>query len=77
MNTYDKTVLISAVFIINLLVIGIVLVDAQTKAQCNDGIDNDSDGLIDLNDPGCSGPNDKNEIDSTGRQIPPPVQPFA
>jgi hypothetical protein len=31
--------------------------------QCADGIDNDSDGLIDSNDPGCSGTTDDNEAD--------------
>ncbi len=31
--------------------------------QCRDGIDNDGDGRIDLNDPGCSGPDDTNEGD--------------
>ncbi len=35
-----------------------------TKAQCNDGIDNDGDGLIDYpNDPGCFSPNQDNEQD--------------
>ena len=37
------------------------------KRQCNDGIDNDGDGLIDFgshrrNDPGCSSPTDDNEF---------------
>jgi hypothetical protein len=37
--------------------------------QCNDGIDNDGDGLIDFNpapgqgDPGCSSPMDNSEVD--------------
>ena len=39
----------------------------QRKYQCNDGIDNDSDGLVDFgshrrNDPGCSSPTDDNEF---------------
>lgn len=32
--------------------------------QCNDGIDNDGDGLIDLNDPGCESSTDDNEENS-------------
>ena len=30
-------------------------------AECSDNIDNDGDGLIDLNDPGCPKKNDKDE----------------
>jgi len=29
--------------------------------DCSDGVDNDGDGKVDLNDPGCSGPNDDDE----------------
>ncbi len=32
-----------------------------TAVQCSDGIDNDSDGTIDLSDPGCTGPTDTTE----------------
>lgn len=32
--------------------------DPTPKAECEDGIDNDSDGLIDLGDPGCKSPKD-------------------
>jgi len=41
----------------------------SATAQCADGIDNDSDGQIDLNDPGCADAADNNESDdpvSTG-----------
>jgi len=31
--------------------------------QCSDGIDNDGDGLVDLQDPGCSNAGDDNETD--------------
>src|SRR5512140_3034203 len=35
-----------------------------SKAQCNDGKDNDGDGLIDYpNDPGCFSPNQDSEED--------------
>jgi murein DD-endopeptidase MepM/ murein hydrolase activator NlpD len=33
----------------------------QPAPQCSDGIDNDGDGLIDLEDPDCSSPNDNTE----------------
>jgi len=36
--------------------------------QCNDGIDNDNDGLIDMADPGCSSPQDNDE--SNGTNVP-------
>ena len=39
-------------------------------AQCNDGIDNDNDGLIDLADPGCTDANDNDEFNAP---TPPPV----
>lgn len=37
-----------------------------SPAQCADGIDNDSDGLIDLADPGCSSASDNDETNSGG-----------
>src|SRR3989338_195619 len=39
--------------------------------QCNDGRDNDGDGKVDMNDPGCSSPTDDNEYNKIQ---PPPVQ---
>jgi hypothetical protein len=39
--------------------------------QCNDGIDNDGDGKIDMVDPGCSNLSDNDELDT----IPPPPPP--
>jgi len=44
---------------------------AQPK-QCNDGIDNDGDQLIDMADPGCSSADDNDETDPIG-----PVEIFA
>lgn len=35
--------------------------DGSITAQCADGIDNDSDGLADLNDPGCANAADNDE----------------
>ncbi len=32
--------------------------------QCSDGIDNDGDGLVDMNDPGCASPSDNSEANS-------------
>ncbi|MBS3120055.1 hypothetical protein J4475_04515, partial [Candidatus Woesearchaeota archaeon] len=37
--------------------------DILATTQCNDGIDNDFDGLIDLSDPGCIGHGDSSEKD--------------
>jgi hypothetical protein len=37
-------------------------VSIQKKKQCSDGIDNDNDGLIDMNDPGCRDENDDDEL---------------
>src|SRR5688572_21585510 len=34
---------------------------AAQFAQCEDGVDNDGDGLVDLNDPGCTTPLDDDE----------------
>ena len=31
--------------------------------ECQDTFDNDADGLIDADDPGCTGPNDRDELD--------------
>jgi len=40
-----------------------------TRYQCNDGIDNDSDGYFDYpNDPGCSSPTDDSEYNDTQSQ---------
>ncbi len=33
-------------------------------AQCNDGIDNDGDGLVDMDDPGCTDVNDNDEYNA-------------
>jgi hypothetical protein len=38
-------------------------------AACEDGVDNEGDGLIDMADPGCSSPTDNDETDAP----PPPV----
>ncbi len=39
----------------------IVTISASGNAECNDGIDNDGDGLIDMDDPGCHDINDNME----------------
>jgi hypothetical protein len=35
--------------------------------QCSDGVDNDGDGLTDIEDPGCSTPDDDDESDGTSQ----------
>ncbi|MCP4577622.1 MAG: cellulase family glycosylhydrolase [Deltaproteobacteria bacterium] len=37
--------------------------------QCNDGIDNDGDGLVDLQDPGCAGDEDNDETNGTSTDV--------
>ncbi len=37
------------------------VIAGKGKPACNDGIDNDNDGLIDMKDPGCINPGDKSE----------------
>src|SRR3989339_184373 len=41
---------------------------AAVHPACNDWIDNDGDGLVDMDDPGCTSPTDDNEYNA-------PVQP--
>ena len=47
--------------------------DPGQKKQCSDGIDNDGDGLIDMADPHCAGPDDDLEGEMF---IPGPDRPF-
>lgn len=44
-----------------------------TTTQCSDGIDNDGDQLVDMNDPGCDNAADNDETDTI--VIPPPPAP--
>jgi len=46
------------------------VVDPPPNPQCSDGVDNDSDGAIDLSDPGCSSPSDNDESNGGGGQCP-------
>ncbi|PIE66690.1 MAG: hypothetical protein CSA23_07825 [Deltaproteobacteria bacterium] len=39
-------------------------------AACNDGLDNDEDGYVDLDDPGCSDENDDNEYNASPPAVP-------
>ncbi len=39
--------------------------DQGVRFACNDEVDNDEDGLIDLADPGCTGPEDDDEADTS------------
>lgn len=40
-----------------------IIIVPDTVYQCNDGVDNDADGKVDMNDLGCSAYNDNNEGD--------------
>ena len=37
--------------------------------QCSDGIDNDGDGLVDLQDPGCTNAEDNDEINGSSAEV--------
>lgn len=42
------------------------LASAQTPSQCSDNVDNDGDGMVDMQDPGCSDPGDNSEFNIGG-----------
>lgn len=44
------------------------IVSGTPALQCGDGVDNDNDGRIDLEDRGCSGPQDDDESDDPPRE---------
>ena len=52
---------------------GGVITPPPAPAACNDGLDNDGDGLFDLNDPGCTDANDNDEFNV----VTPPPAPMA
>jgi hypothetical protein len=37
------------------------VINVDSRKACSDGIDNDNDGLVDMEDPGCESPNDDDE----------------
>ena len=45
----------------------------SSHVACNDGVDNDGDGFIDMNDPGCSSSTDTDESNSTNNGSAPDV----
>ncbi len=51
----------------------VVSVTVSDVPACADGIDNDQDGKIDSNDPGCSDANDNDETDSPIAPVTPPA----
>ncbi len=65
MDKKGKIALMTAVVLVAILVIGLAFAKPGGKARkaCNDGIDNDGDGYIDLNDPGCANKRDNSELD--------------
>lgn len=74
-----KIIFFSTLVLIGLLAIGVTFAgkggNKGKLTECNDGIDNDGDGLIDYPaDPGCLSLSDTSELNPT--TSPPPVQPF-
>ena len=60
----DKTtnlVAIGALLIIGVFLATSVMAGPKVKPQCNDGVDNDGDGKIDMQDAGCSSRTDNDE----------------
>ncbi|MBA3474669.1 MAG: heparin lyase I family protein [Rubrobacter sp.] len=64
-----KLLILTGVFIVLLS----APAEAQAKAQCNDKRDNDSDGKIDLSDPGCTSRSDNDETNPIVVTPPPPA----
>jgi hypothetical protein len=63
MDKEGKIVLLSAFFLVIILVVGMVMAAPKANKACRDGIDNDGDGYIDWpNDPGCANKNDNSEL---------------
>jgi len=62
MDKKGKIILVAVLFLIGILVVGMVMAAPRAKKACNDRIDNDGDGYIDLNDLGCTNRNDLSEL---------------
>ena len=62
MDKKGKIALITTLILVGILTISIVVAASGKIKVCNDGIDNDGDGYIDLNDPGCASSNDQSEL---------------
>ena len=63
MDKKGKIALIAALVLVAILVVSLVVAAPRAKKACSDGNDNDGDGYIDLNDPGCANKNDDSELD--------------
>jgi hypothetical protein len=64
MERKTKTTLAIAIFMVTILVVSSfssVSAGPKPKKECNDGLDNDGDGAIDLADAGCEGKGDNDE----------------
>jgi hypothetical protein len=74
-----KRVLLVLVFALATLLVSVPAGSGQFPApirECNDGFDNDGDGLTDFpDDPGCRRPRDNSELDPIPPPPPPPPQP--
>lgn len=76
MSKQGKIAFVGALLLVSLLIIGLALAGPGAAPQCKDKVDNDGDGLIDRQDPGCSSANDNDESNEPGPGPPPPVQPY-
>lgn len=62
MDKQGKLAIVSAIFLVAIMIASFVM--AGPSKACRDGVDNDGDGLVDLNDPGCSDSRDVSELNS-------------
>ena len=64
MDKKGRIAIMSALFLVSILLVSLAVAKPNTRAAkaCNDGIDNDGDGYIDTADPGCANPADRSEL---------------
>ena len=61
MDKQAKIALIGSLLLVGILIVSLVAAKPP-RTQCRDGIDNDGDTFVDLNDPGCRNKNDLSEL---------------
>jgi len=72
-SMYDASSMKTSQIAISLLSVDVIGGSTPPVAACNDGLDNDNDGLIDLSDPGCANADDNDELNVVTPPPPPPA----
>ncbi|MFH1849951.1 MAG: hypothetical protein ABH879_07265 [archaeon] len=62
MDKKARIAMISALVLVGVLAVAAAMAAPRGSKACSDGNDNDGDGYIDLNDPGCASKNDLSEL---------------